>query len=300
MWGLISAWRDGVDFDMADFYVATFERVFYVAMVCTAFELAFPASRYSLRSRVRGVVFFLVALASVTLIWAASTAAFAALGLKPLFTFNIGQLLRSDNQVFQAAGAVVAGVVVTMIGDFFYYWFHRLQHAVPLMWRFHAVHHSIREMSAWNCNHHVAEDLMRLPFVTLPLVLFQFDSGVVPAVALALIAAQPTFEHSCMKLHLGPLRYVFGDPRFHRLHHSIERQHWDANFGSFTTIWDQLFRTAKFPKKGEWPEVGLEDQPEPQTIREFVLRPFQRSGRALDLLDATQRAEPKHAAEHIK
>lgn len=246
-------------------------------MVCTVLELFFPASRYSIGSRLRGAFFFSVWLAFSTLTWWAATSAYTALGLKPIFSINLGELVGAEHRVVKLAWSVVAGVSVAIIGDFFYYWFHRLQHAVPFLWEFHAVHHSIREMSAWNSNHHIAEDLLRLPFVALPLILFRFESGVVPVVVLVLMAAQPTFEHSCTRLHLGPLRYIFGDPPFHRIHHSIERQHWNVNFGSFTTIWDTLFRTAIFPKKGEWPAVGLEDRREPLTIREFLFWPYPRS-----------------------
>jgi sterol desaturase/sphingolipid hydroxylase (fatty acid hydroxylase superfamily) len=210
------------------------------------------------------------------LTWRASTLAFQWAGIHPLLTIDVGAILHTNNQTLNIAGEIGAGIVVAMIADFFYYWFHRLQHAVPFLWRFHAVHHSIREMGAFNCNHHITEDAFRLPFVALPLALVQFQSGFVPAVAVLLIGAQPIFEHCCTRLHLGPLRYLIGDPRFHRIHHSLERKHWHVNFGSFTTVWDSLFRTAMFPQKGDWPEVGLADQPEPMTIKDFVIHPFVR------------------------
>jgi sterol desaturase/sphingolipid hydroxylase (fatty acid hydroxylase superfamily) len=256
------------------FFAETTERVFYVAAFCTALELIFPASRYSLKSRLRGALYWLAYAAAATLIWRVSTLVFRWIGIHPLLTIDIGTWFHTKNRAVTVIGEVAAGVIVAMIADFFYYWFHRLQHAVPVLWRFHAVHHSVREMGAFNCNHHITEDAFRLPFVTLPLSLIQFDSGFVPAIAVLLIGAQPIFEHACTRLHLGPLRYLIGDPRFHRIHHSLERKHWHVNFGSFTTVWDTLFRTAMFPQRGEWPEVGLPDEMEPLTMRDFVLQPF--------------------------
>ena len=44
-------------------------------------------------------------------------------------------------------GYAIATVGLAMVGNFFYYWMHRAQHAVPLLWRFHRVHHSIAELS---------------------------------------------------------------------------------------------------------------------------------------------------------
>ncbi|MER8501687.1 sterol desaturase family protein [Mesorhizobium sp. M0195] len=71
------------------------------------------------------------------------------LGIKPLVTINFGAFLHSDNAVINTGFAVISGVLVAIAGDFFYYWIHRAQHAVPFLWRMHATHHSIRELTAW-------------------------------------------------------------------------------------------------------------------------------------------------------
>ncbi|CAB3784252.1 sterol desaturase family protein [Pararobbsia alpina] len=256
-------------------YLATGQRVLIAAAVCTVLEVALPAAkRDSWGSRLRGLLNWATYLAVATLTWGAATLGFEWIGLKPILHIDLGSLLHAKNPIAHGAWVISAAVIVAMIGDFFYYWFHRMQHSIGFFWRFHAVHHSIQEMNAFNCNHHITEDLMRLPFVALPLTLMQFDSGAVPAIAIFLIGLQPVFEHSSTRLHLGPFRYLIGDPRFHRIHHSIERRHWNCNFGSFTTVWDSLFRTAVFPERGQWPEVGLEDQSEPRTLRDYILRPF--------------------------
>ncbi|WP_244562506.1 sterol desaturase family protein [Ensifer aridi] len=153
---------------------------------------------------------------------------------------------------------------------------HRAQHAVPFLWRMHATHHSIRELTAWNCNHHVSEPLIYAALVALPLALIHFESGVVPVVAMTLITFQGHLSHSSTRINLGPLRYIIGDNKFHRIHHSMEPHHRHRNYGFFTTIWDTIFRTAYWPKKNEWPEVGLRNQPEPLTVRNYIMFPFDR------------------------
>ena len=263
-----------VDSQATQFFIDTAERVFLAAILCTAFEVFFPANQYSVRSRLRGALFFLCHLVFMTLTWRASTLAFQWLGIHPSISIDFSLPTRIDNKFLHESCAIAAGVIVAIIADFFYYWFHRLQHVNTFLWRFHAIHHSIQEMSAFNSNHHITEDLFRVPFVAIPLALIQFKSDTAPMVAVFLLSMQPTFEHSCTRLHLGPLRYIFGDTRFHRIHHSMEPEHWNVNFGSFTTIWDNVFRTAVFPKKGEWPKVGLNDQPEPVTLGDYIARPF--------------------------
>jgi hypothetical protein len=75
-------------------------------------------------------------------------------------------------------------------------------------------------------------------------------------------------------MNLGPLGRYFMDNRLHRIHHSIEPQHFDKNFGLFTTLWDSLFGTAYFPARDEWPDTGVPDFPEPASMTEFLFSPF--------------------------
>ena len=62
------------------------------------------------------------------------------------------------------------------IGDFFYYWAHRLAHTWPLLWRVHAVHHSSRHLR-WTSalRVHPAETYVQLCH-QLPLFLAQASS----------------------------------------------------------------------------------------------------------------------------
>lgn len=69
------------------------------------------------------------------------------------------------------------------------------------------------------------------------------------------------------------------DNRLHRIHHSREERHINHNFATRTPIWDVLFGTAYFPRRDEWPAVGLMDTDEPRTLRDYLLLPF-RSDRA--------------------
>jgi sterol desaturase/sphingolipid hydroxylase (fatty acid hydroxylase superfamily) len=56
----------------------------------------------------------------------------------------------------------------------------------------------------------------------------------------------------------------------------VEPRHFDKNFGIFTTLWDSVFGTAYFPAKDEWPQAGVADFPEPQSVVEFLFARFMR------------------------
>lgn len=238
-------------------------------------ELLFPQSKYSMISRVRGAIFWIVYI----LITGAGLILFqrfwAYLGIKPLFSIDLSALSSSTNPIVAAVGGIVAFLIVVQAGEFFYYWFHRAQHTSKFLWRFHSEHHSLAEMSAFNSNHHATEEIFRIPFITIPMsLLFSFNPGYVPWLFAFFMGWQGIFEHSATKINLGLFRYIVPDNRFHRIHHSVEKRHFDKNFGSGSALWDIIFRTAHFPQKDEWPDVGLKSKAEPKTIAEFLFRPF--------------------------
>jgi len=226
-------------------------------LVFLAFELALPRSRSGWAGRLQAAVFLIVSLAGATSAVFLASALQGALHIEPLISVRLPW--------------PVAVLLAPLIGDLFYYWFHRAQHAVPALWRFHSVHHAIRDLSAVNSYHHWTEELLRVFFVTLPLAaLIRIDYAVLPLVAFVM-GLQGHLIHANTRVNLGPLNRLLGDNRTHRVHHSTEERHFGKNYGSFSTVWDQLFGTAYFPERGEWPDVGLANRPEAASLREYVL-----------------------------
>ena len=173
------------------------------------------------------------------------------------------------------AAAIVTGLAVILAKDFLFYWEHRAQHR--FLWRWHAPHHSIRNLSALNSWHHWSEILMFALFVALPLSMLSPAFGPRPILVGLILSWQPIYLHSATRLQLGRvMRRVVVDSRYHRIHHSLEPKHFDRNFGAATPLWDWLFGTAYFPDQGEWPEVGLDGLDEPTNVREWSALPFRR------------------------
>jgi sterol desaturase/sphingolipid hydroxylase (fatty acid hydroxylase superfamily) len=230
--------------------------------------------RNSIRSYWRGARFFMMAALIDTVAFTAINAGYDPAQASPLVVLDLKPLTGSSIWPVRILGWLAAGLLVSMIGNVFYYWWHRAQHGVPFLWRFHKVHHSIGEMSALNSYHHVTEDVLLYFLVLLPsALLIGVDSGYVPAVVLAVLRTHTFYIHSSANINIGPLRYIIGDNRFHRIHHSREPRHFGKNFGTTTPVWDVLFGTAHFPRKGEWPETGLADVKEPDRIVDYLLLP---------------------------
>ncbi|MCC8401288.1 sterol desaturase family protein [Paraburkholderia sp. MMS20-SJTN17] len=251
------------------------ERVAAASIFCLAIEIMLPYGKVSFLSRARGILFQICYLVIGGIFIEGYQSLIAALHIRPLFSISLDGVLNSPHPVWRGAGIALAFAGAILMGDFLYYWFHRAQHTFGFLWRFHQVHHSIREMSVWNSNMHISEELIRPLVVTLPMaLLISFHPPFLWSLIGMVILMQGTFEHADTRVHFGPLGYLFADNRFHRIHHSVELRHYNRNFAAVVTLWDVLFGTAHFPKKGEWPNVGLDYTDEPNGLFEYLTMPF--------------------------
>jgi sterol desaturase/sphingolipid hydroxylase (fatty acid hydroxylase superfamily) len=240
----------------------------YMAMVVglTALEWAFPIGRFSLRSRLPGIGYWFVTLALAAFMLAACTAMWRMLGIQPLVTVPVGAL-----------GGAFAITFAVLLADFTAYWNHRFQHR--FLWRIHALHHSMTDLHAANGYGHFTERSLRFLLFALPLTLIRFDG---PQVPLAVVMTRELLEryiHCPVRLHFGPLREVFVDNRFHRIHHSTRPEHFDRNFGILFSFWDRLFGTAVEPSD-LWPETGVRGVSPPRSVTDYVLFPLRSARRS--------------------
>jgi sterol desaturase/sphingolipid hydroxylase (fatty acid hydroxylase superfamily) len=230
-----------------------------------ALELLYPTGeRHSLASRLRGTCLYVVFLTSVVLVGLLMRKIVHHLGIMPLFAVDLSSF----------RGTVIGFLVLPFCGifvfDFFYYWFHRMQHTVPFLWRLHAVHHAIRELNATNASHHPSEEFLRIPLLLLPMALIVTIEAPHTAALTFFSATFGLAQHSNTRASYGWFRYLFSEPRYHRVHHSLEPQHWERNFAFSFPLWDMIFRTAYWPRRDEWPATGLSDMPEATTWQTYL------------------------------
>jgi sterol desaturase/sphingolipid hydroxylase (fatty acid hydroxylase superfamily) len=234
-----------------------------LASIGAAAEFLLPHERQSWRSYARG--------AGLLLIYVLIGGALFLLMRRLMASVQIRPLISLDFTGSYLLG-IAAPLLVLLIADFFYYWVHRMQHVVPTLWRFHRVHHSIRELNAVNCQHHPLEELLQLALIVTPVVILIDVSYNQTLVALVLARVfGGALTHSNSRLSLGPLRYLFAEPVYHRLHHSIDPRHFDRNFAAQFPIWDVLFGTSLFPRKGETIRTGVAGYDEAATPSQYLL-----------------------------
>lgn len=145
-----------------------------------------------------------------------------------------------------------------VLADFLGWVRHVVMHKVPAFWHFHAVHHSQLQMNPFTIDRvHPMEFLISLNIRFIPMFALQNSLDVVLAFYLV-HRIHDAFNHSNIRLNLGPLRYVFVTPQSHRIHHSSDPRHYDSNYGAILSIWDHLFGT-QHRKFDEYPSTGIPD-----------------------------------------
>ena len=144
---------------------------------------------------------------------------------------------------------------------------HNLMHRLPVLWAFHRVHHSITDMD-WlgSMRFHWLEIVVYRSLQYLPLLLFGFDWRVLAWLA-AFSTAMGHFNHSNLRINLGPLQYLLNSPKMHIWHHDAQRHGgYGCNFGVNLSLWDWLFGTAYLPRHSEQPKAlgfpGIAEFPE--------------------------------------
>jgi lathosterol oxidase len=153
----------------------------------------------------------------------------------------------------QAQPLWLQAMEVMVVADVSEYLAHRLFHAVPWLWRFHAVHHSVEHMDwiAGSRLHPV--DIVVIRAITfLPIYLLGFATSAVYAYLL-LVSFHAVFVHANLRYRTGAYEQWFGMPRFHHWHHSSEPEAIDKNFALLFPWIDRLFGTLYLPPK-RWPQ----------------------------------------------
>ena len=143
-----------------------------------------------------------------------------------------------------------------LITDFMFYVSHRIHHEVRWLWHFHAVHHSQRYLTPLTAKRaHPFEIFPKFVVRAWPIA---FVGGDYPAWFLFGVVNNfwGFFIHSNVKINLGWLGKFIVSPQFHRLHHSIEGEHFDHNYGERLVLWDWLFG-SRHPDVDAYPHTGV-------------------------------------------
>lgn len=147
-----------------------------------------------------------------------------------------------------SAPPFIKTAVAFLIMDYTNYLWHILNHKIPLLWRFHLVHHSDRDLDITTAFRFHFGELVGSVFYRGA---FVFLSGATPLNVLlyeVLFEAATQFHHSNRKLPFKLeklLNRIIVTPRMHGIHHSEVRKETDSNYSVIFSFWDRLHSTAR-------------------------------------------------------
>ena len=155
-------------------------------------------------------------------------------------------------------------VVFFVILDFVQWLTHVLLHKYEVLWRFHKVHHSVKEMGfAAHLRYHWMENILYKPLKTLGvMVLGGFEpeqAYIVHFIAITI----GHLNHANIRITWGPFKYILNNSVMHLYHHMKvlpENKPKGINFGISLSIWDFLFKTSYVPNDNGEIELGFSNE----------------------------------------
>ncbi len=185
---------------------------------------------------------------------------------------NLIAASRGKPSWLHAIGAII------LLDAWTYSW-HRLNHRIPFLWRFHRVHHADATMDVTTAGRfHFGEivfsSVLRIPLIVLvgvyawELILYETMMFAVVQFHHANLALPPRLDRL--------LRLFIVTPAMHKVHHSRLRPETDSNYSAFLSIWDRVFRSFRFRANLDKIEFGQDefDTPEDKTLKGLLRMPL--------------------------
>ena len=134
-------------------------------------------------------------------------------------------------------------LIVFIVLDFAGYTVHALDHKINFFWNSHIIHHSSEEFNlACALRQSVSVFVRLFVILFLPAALLGIDPKVIAVVAPLHLFAQ-FWYHTQHIGKMGFLEKIIVTPSHHRVHHAINKEYIDKNYGQIFIFWDKLFGT---------------------------------------------------------
>ncbi|WP_417849148.1 sterol desaturase family protein [Thalassoglobus sp.] len=167
---------------------------------------------------------------------------------------------------------------ILLLDSWLYIW-HRLNHRIPLLWRFHRMHHSDPAMDVTTATRFHLGELIASAGIRLGLIPVLGVTAFEVLVSETIVVIATMFHHANISIgKFEPImRWFIVTPGMHKVHHSRYRPETDSNYSVFLSLWDRLGLTYRQRQDGnEGLELGLDEMTEEnwQTIPGMLKTPF--------------------------
>jgi sterol desaturase/sphingolipid hydroxylase (fatty acid hydroxylase superfamily) len=135
--------------------------------------------------------------------------------------------------------------------DLFDYFWHRANHRVIFLWRFHKAHHTDTAMDVTTALRFHPGELMISALAKAIWIAIWGPTAIAWFLFEAMVSLCAQFHHSNVDFPdrvEGAISALIVTPRFHASHHAVHRQYGDANFSTIFSLWDRLLHTYERPE----------------------------------------------------
>jgi len=125
---------------------------------------------------------------------------------------------------------------------------HVLMHAVPILWRLHRVHHADLDFDVTTGSRFHPIEIVLSMLAKFVVIIVVGPPIVAIIIFEVLLNASSMFNHGNIRILEKidcVLRLFIVTPDMHRIHHSIEDDEMNSNFGFCLSWWDRLFGTYR-------------------------------------------------------
>lgn len=156
--------------------------------------------------------------------------------------------------VFTIKATWLVFVLAFVAKDFAGYWTHRWEHEINFLWNRHIIHHSSEEYNLSCALRQSISEIFRLfTFLLLPAAILGIPTEVIAVIGPIQLFAQ-FWYHTRLIGKMGFLEKFLVTPSHHRVHHAMNKEYLDKNYGQIFIIWDKMFGTFQ-PELAEVPPV---------------------------------------------
>ena len=230
-----------------------------------------------LRRETRGIVGRLL----VNAVLSAAVLATASLLVRPVVEASLGRVAERPFGLVHLLPLPlpVRDIAAFLLMDLSFYYWHLLNHRVPLLWRFHNVHHVDPDLDVSTAlRFHFGELAFSAVFRLVQIVAIGVSTWTYLAYELV-FQANTLFHHSNVRLPIRlerALNKVLVTPRMHGIHHSDVRDETNSNYGVVFPWWDRLHRTLGLDVPQAAITIGVPgySRAEDNRLWELVRMPF--------------------------
>lgn len=162
--------------------------------------------------------------------------------------------------------------------DCFLYWWHRINHRIPFLWRFHEVHHLDEFLDSTTAlRFHFGEVFISALVRSVVIVAMGIPLASVIVFEIMIVVFS-VFNHSNIRLPSSlenMLSKMIVTPSIHWVHHHAKRCDTDSNYATIFSFWDHLFRSFSPNQRVLTMKIGVEGRKD-LSLLNLLLRPLKK------------------------